>query len=142
MKIDDINKKNIHKVPEGYFDQLPQQIQARIAEQNATKKQFWLAYNLKYAIPIVLLLVVVAISIFNLSNESSPEELLAEVSTEELILYLEDSDMTTEELIEAIDYESIEIEFDNETDIIDNEELNDIEMEKLMNDYQEIDDLL
>jgi len=142
MKLDDSHKKNIHKVPEGYFDELPQVIQSRIAEQNSKRSQLWLSYSLKYALPVILLIVVFALSITDFNNQETPEELLAEVTTEELILYLEESDITTEELIEAVDYESLELEFEEETEIIDDSEIDEEEIEQLLNDYQDIDDIL
>jgi len=142
MKLNDSHKKNIYKVPDGYFDELPQIIQTRIAEQNSKANHVWLSYGLKYALPIVLLIIVFTLSVINFNKPETPEELLAEVSTEELILYLEESDITTEELIETVDYESMDLEFDNETDIINDSDINDKEMEQLLNDYQDIDDLL
>ncbi|HEY9045582.1 MAG TPA: hypothetical protein VIN08_06780 [Ohtaekwangia sp.] len=131
MKLEDLPKKQIFNVPDGYFDKLPGTIQARVAkEQQAMRPAF--RYTLQYAIPVVI---VIAIGIFWMVNISSPttaEEMLAEIHTSDLVAFLNDSDISTDELIEhtlldAQDADAIEVavygyDLDQETlDIITDE---------------------
>lgn len=143
MKLDENHKKNIYKVPEGYFEKLPQQIQARIAEEN--KSTSWQpVLVLRYAVPVILLIAVAIY--FGISYYPQavvqPEDLLAEVSTQEIVDYLAESDITTEELID---------EFRNDEEIILNEnngldalelDLNEADFDELLNEYDTTQDLL
>lgn len=111
--LENIPKKNIFDVPDGYFDKLPSKIQARIGAKNPkveTKPYF--RYALQYALPVVLLVVVAAIFIFKPKN-NSVEDMLASVSTEQLVAYLDEVDMnalSTEELIESFEFDAETIE--------------------------------
>lgn len=148
MKLEDINKENIHKVPEGYFDELPQLIQSKIADQQKTadpvyKRNNALRYSFQLALPVAIILMVVGYFAFfkNTSQELSPEEMLAEVDTNELVLYLEESEITTEEIIENIDLENIEFDFNQtDSDLID--DMSEEELDGLLNDYEDFDDIL
>lgn len=140
MKLEDIKKDNIHQVPEGYFEELPQKIQARIAQPKPSTSMF-LLHSLKYAIPALLL---AAVSIYYLTNQKpadiSPEDMLAEVSTSELINFLEDSEITTEEIIENIDITSTDIRFEQEdTELLN--DFNETELEELLDEYDDFEAL-
>lgn len=110
-KLEDIPKKEIFQVPEGYFEGLPAKIQARIeAKKPFRERSFVFSYKLQYVLPAVALL---AVGMYWFSVSSQPkdaESLLASVQTEDLIAYLNESDMTTEDLLEGVDYNSIDIE--------------------------------
>ncbi|MFZ2907295.1 MAG: hypothetical protein WAZ98_13920 [Cyclobacteriaceae bacterium] len=125
-KLEDIPKNHPFKVPEGYFDRLPGLIQARVSE----KTSIWEAkpivrYALQYALPVLVLAVA---SILYLVPDSSQDadSLLASVSTEELVTYLQESGITTDELLD-------ELQFDNES-------IEAIEAEVYFN-FKELDDL-
>lgn len=125
-KLEDIPKNHPFKVPEGYFDRLPGLIQARVSE----KTSIWEAkpivrYALQYALPVLVLAVA---SILYLVPDSSQDadSLLASVSTEELVTYLQESGITTDELLG-------ELQFDNES-------VEAIEAEVYFN-FKELDDL-
>ncbi|MFD1001282.1 hypothetical protein ACFQ21_18275 [Ohtaekwangia kribbensis] len=138
MKLEDLPKKEIFDVPEGYFEKLPGTIQARIAERKQqTTSRPVLRYAFQYALPLVMIITIGLIWFEkSSSNPSSTETLLAEIQTEDLITYLDDTDMSTDELLEhaslnAADVEEIEqevygLDLDNETlDILTDEmELN------------------
>ena len=110
MKLEDIPKKNAFKVPEGYFDELPQIIQSRIA-----KKEAWPAgipsfrWAWRYALPVLA----VCLALFFLLRPSgpgaTPEELLASVDEEALATYLMESDLTTEELLDMASLDEADI---------------------------------
>ena len=108
-KLDEIPKKHPFEVPEGYFDRLPGIIQARVAEKSEVKEaKPYFRYALQYALPVIVL-AIVALIYFIPKNEDA-DTILASVSTEELVAYLENSEITTEELLEemTLDTESIE----------------------------------
>ena len=102
-KLDDIPKKGIFEAPDGYFDRLPGIIQARVAATNPRKvERLYLRYALRYALPVILL---VTIGIFLLRPKPTPsaEEMLASVNTPDLVSYLEETDITVEQLLYAIE---------------------------------------
>ncbi len=131
-KLEDMPKNNPFKVPEGYFDRLPGIIQARVAEKSdvmEAKPYFW--YALQYALPVIVLAIVAVIYLVP-STPQSVDSMLASVSTEELVAYLEQSEITTEELLENMDLntenvEAIESELYFSLDELEN--LNEIELE-------------
>jgi len=136
MKLEDIKKQNIHKVPDKYFDELPLKIQSKIAEESKPKN--WVVtYGLRYALPAILLIAITVYVIIKPSTTASPEQLLAQVSTEELISYLEASDITTEEIVESLELSDIDFEFyENETELVDELDMSEDELDALINDFE------
>lgn len=108
-KLENIPKKNIYKVPEGYFDQLPMVLQARIeALQPKAQPKPWLQYSFRYALPMVIL---AAATIFLFKpRQSEVEKLLASVSTTELVAYLQETTLTTEDLLEDYEFDEASAE--------------------------------
>ncbi|HEU5291512.1 MAG TPA: hypothetical protein VFU05_12770 [Cyclobacteriaceae bacterium] len=109
-KLEDIPKKHPFKVPEGYFDKLPGIIQARIVDKSEVQEaKSYFRHALQYALPVIALAIVVVIY-FIPKNTQDVDTILASVSTEELVAYLENSEITTEELLEemTLDTESVE----------------------------------
>ncbi len=102
---ENIPKKLIFEAPDGYFDQLPGIIQSRVAVQSPEDApKPYLRYAVQYALPTVLLLAVVA-TFFLPRTPKSAEALLALVETEQLVVYLEESDIGLDELIEAVEFD-------------------------------------
>lgn len=83
-KLEDIPKKTVFKVPEGYFEQLPTTIQSRMAEKQRTGASAAVGF-LRYALP-VLALVVFGIMWFR--PEPRIEDELAGIDEEQIALYL------------------------------------------------------
>jgi hypothetical protein len=110
-KLEDIPKKKVFDVPEGYFDSLPGIIQARVSKperETATRPVF--AYALRYALPVVL---VASIGIFWLTRQptvTSPEAILASIETEDLVAYLETTDFTTDELLDEVSLDANDVQ--------------------------------
>ncbi len=106
MKLDDINKENIHSVPDKYFDELPMRIQSRIAPKDVRKGYdlSWL-FSWKTAVPaFAAVLIVVGIFIFGPDNNfGDPDKLLAQVETEDIIAYLDMTELSIDDLLEDID---------------------------------------
>lgn len=108
--LEEIPKKEIFNVPEGYFDALPAKIQARIQENSPRETAFVFRYKLQYALPIVALLV---IGIYWYTDNRQPadvESILASVQTEDLITYLNESGMTTDDILENMELNASDLE--------------------------------
>lgn len=97
MKSPEKLKKNIFETPEGYFDALPERLQERIRQKEQEKKVFSFPQWTYAAAASVLLLLVVGIFFFqpadqpaeNIASEQNIEQLLASVSEDEIIDYLQ-----------------------------------------------------
>lgn len=126
-KLEDIQKNNPFSVPDGYFDKLPGVIQARI--EGTAKKQPvpYFRYALQYAMPVIALIIVAVI--YLTPKTENYNDILASVSTEQLAAYLEDSELTTEDILES--------------DGLDEESADAIEEEVYFNDidFNDIDEL-
>jgi len=108
-KLEDIPKNNIYDVPEGYFDKLPSIIQSRIAEKESVHKPFF-SYSLRYAIPVLMLAIVAVVWVWsNRKDTMNAEQLLASVDTSSLVAYLEETDVTTDELLESFSLSAEEV---------------------------------
>lgn len=109
-KLDEIPKKHPFTTPEGYFEKLSGVIQARVSTEtcSAFSKPYF-RYRLQYALPLILIAVATMLYLFPSTNEE-PENLLASVSTEELTVYLENTEFNTDYWLDetAVDEESIE----------------------------------
>ena len=102
-KLEDIPKKEVFNVPEGYFDKLPGIIQARVAKPEKERSPAW-GFALRYALPAVVVLAVTIVW-FNQSRKvTDAEQLLSSIQTEDLVAYLNDSDITTEELLAEVEW--------------------------------------
>lgn len=132
-KLEDIPKKEVFKVPDGYFDELPMIIQSRIAGQK-TEKAFMPAfsYALRYALPVVILGVIGYFWLGPGSQPSSAESILATIETEDLVAYLNETDITTDELLEGVQLDANDVD-QLEGEIYTNE-LNDEDFEEILDE--------
>jgi hypothetical protein len=98
-KLEDIPKKNIFEVPEGYFDQLPGRVQARIAAESSSRSKSWVwSGAIRYALPVLVALAVFAGWWLKKAPED-PEAILATIETEQLVTYLEENGLFADDLI-------------------------------------------
>jgi hypothetical protein len=105
-KLEDIPKNNIFEVPDGYFDRLPSKIQARIEKtQPETHAVSIFSFTLRYAVPVMLL--GLATYLF-WPKADSDHDLLASVSSEQLVAYLNETDISTEDLLEEAQLNEVE----------------------------------
>jgi len=134
IRLNEIPKKELLEVPERYFDELPLKIQKRIPQSRSREHAFNLVHVLKWAPALIL---VVLLSLWWLvkpeTQTSTFEEQLALITDEEIIIYLEDSEISTEDIIETVSDRSLIIEDTHIEDIIDQEIINDEELEELIN---------
>ena len=131
-RLEDIPKKQSFKVPDGYFEDLPMRIQARI--QAAEKKPLRIfEYSLvwKFALPIFLIGILSVAFWYNISEPEDSFSQLDTVPTEQLLAYLESDDITTEEIIENARFTSASINSLYE----ENEEIPTAELDDLTQQY-------
>jgi len=134
-KLEDIPKKNIFEVPEGYFEKLPGVIQSRVADERPQVEIPFYVPVLRYAVAAVML---VSVSVFfyqTYFSDSNAELMLASVSTEALTEYLDESETSTEELLETVGYENIDTEGLDANPVMEFN-LNELELEDLAEEYQ------
>jgi hypothetical protein len=105
MKLEDINKDNIFKVPDNYFENFPERLQKRIEETEQQKKtpviRLRTIINVAAA-AIILMFVIYGITQIN-DNSTSVDQILSEISSDDLVNYLVESDMSTDEFLENLD---------------------------------------
>ncbi len=101
MKLEDIPKKNMFKVPDGYFDQLPGIIQTRT---NAAPKNpvFLWSMGWKLALPVALIAVVGVLWFSNITT--TVEDELVTIDTSDLVAYLEQTELEHEDLMESLNW--------------------------------------
>lgn len=140
FKLDNLEKRNIYTVPDRYFDELPSIIQAKAVE----KKPFYQlpAFNLglKLALPTAFVLIFVIYSGF-FKSEQLPvgnfDTLISEVTTEDLVAYLGDSDISTQEIIDYVSLDDFALEsMIDETDILINDDLEDTDINEMIDDLE------
>jgi len=109
MNLDDIHKKNIFKVPDHYFEEFPGRLQAKIREESDRREGKLISFPslIRVAVAASILILITFFLVLLQNNHPSVEELLADVPTESLIAYLEESDMSMDELMESVDVELI-----------------------------------
>lgn len=103
-KLDDIPKKNIYEVPDGYFDQLALKIQARTEVISPTRSVNRWAFALRYALPVIIVAVAL-VFIFRPKSVQNTEQLLATIPSEHLVAYLDDSDISVQDLLEIVNFD-------------------------------------
>ena len=132
-KLEDIPKKEIFKVPEGYFEKLPTIIQSRVTQQGI-EKSWWITYrySLRLVMPVLIVLAGVIFWLNRSQTEVNAENILASVQTEDLIAYLSDADLTTEELLEHVDLNAEEVR--NIEESVYEFQMNDSDIEDILNE--------
>jgi hypothetical protein len=110
MKLEDIPKKPVFNVPDGYFEQLPSKIEARISVGRKPERSFVFKYRLQYVIPILFVCAIVAGWFLKPVEPNDAESILAGVETEYLVAYLNDSELTTEDVLDEVDFSSNDIQ--------------------------------
>lgn len=145
-RLEDIKKQQVFtEPPEGYFDRLPGIIQAQTANKPVRRPQLYWVRVLRL-VPLAAVVVLIALYSGLLDKkESGPglDELLSEVTTDEIIQYLEDLDLTNEEILEEVDLMALSSEFEDLQDrLIDNLNIEDETMIQLYDDFDVQDSLL
>ncbi len=137
-KLDDIDKKESFKVPEGYFEDLPLKIQQRISKEEKSHGIRVPGWSLALAASILLLVTFVFILP---SNDASAEELLAQISQEEIVAYLDQIELDEFDIASAIGDEVNELDF-NDTNVLDGVDLEDQSLDDVLIEYDLADEYL
>lgn len=139
-KLDDIPKKNIFEVPEGYFERLPGIIQARTAAPGPSPVGIpsW-SRALRYAFPVVLLM---GAGIFWYQNNSLPSSVnvqveLGAIGSDQLAAYLDDHELTTEDLVETVAWSSDDLN-DLENAVYSGLDVPHHQLEEILDEYDEL----
>ena len=125
--------RNIYQVPDGYFDELPMRIQTRMRPEPAGHGVLFPRLYWQWMVSGVAAAVMVWIVAIYTPMDDVPVDLLAEVSTEAIITYLQDSELTTDELLATVDYGDVELDMDVTPELL-NEELTNEELDQLLDE--------
>ena len=135
IKVEDLERKDIFIAPEGYFDKLPGRIQERIAlqEREADRPVYRLVPKKVYyiAASVAVFLIATILILREPEETTTPENVLAEVSTEAMIEYLEMSDMSVTEITFAEEEQQQILDNQWENVIIPEDDANEITTEEL-----------
>lgn len=132
IDLNELDKNQPFKAPDGYFEELPSLIQSK-AVDSGRNTRIWELPAVRWATVPAMMLVAIVIFFALPSENQNPEDLLSEVSTEELIAYLETSEMSTTELLEMID-EPNSLFDGTDVDML-GDDLTDDDMELLLDNY-------
>jgi len=136
MKLEEIEKKNIFEVPEGYFDALPMAIQKRVeSKEQRTFSLPSFAFSFKYAFPLIFVTIATVFVYKSYFSSTSTTNLLEGVNTETLVAYLSESEITEEEILKSVNHAPFDFQSApaNSLETIDLEE---ITLDKLSKDFE------
>jgi hypothetical protein len=113
ITIEDLEKKHVFNVPEGYFKHLPQQISHKLV--TTRKSQPWFILPVfKYGAAIASFCLIILIGYFltltPVPNPVQPEIILSQVSGQDIVQYLQQSEVSQFELVERASEANIIIE--------------------------------
>lgn len=137
IDIESLKRKNIHQVPDGYFDELPLKIQSRVNEEKEITSPIFISrMQMVWSVTAAMTIFLIGWFFYPQDTTSSTEQLLASIDSEALIEYLYEEDISTDEILAIIDEDHILGELETlETEII-NEELSEEDLESI---YSELD---
>lgn len=138
IDIESLERKSPHQVPDGYFDELPLKIQSRIiTEKESTRGVYISKMQLVWSMTAAVAIFFLGWLWYPQSNEQlNAEQLLADINSEDLIEYLYEEDISTDEILATIDQSYlIEEMTDLENDMI-NEGISEEDLENI---YLELD---
>lgn len=137
-KLDDIDKKQSFKVPEGYFEDLPLRIQTKIQKKKKHSQVLLPSWRFAFAASILVILVAYFIAD---QTPTSVERLLADIPQDDLIAYLDEMELDMEDLTRVYQETSVSFELD-ELDGLEELELDEEEMDDLFLEYDLNEDYL
>jgi hypothetical protein len=108
-RLEDIPKKEIFNVPEGYFETLPGIIQSKIAEKKKGTEKTFFVYSLRYALPAIILFAIGVYWLKPVNRPTDAESILASVPIKDLITYINNSELTTEDLLDYAQFNEDEL---------------------------------
>ena len=147
FRLEDLEKRQVfNKPPEGYFDRLPGIIQAKTAHKAGKSGRQLVWTNALKLVPVAALMILIAIysGIFQERTvEPGFEEILSQVTSDDIILYLEELDISNDEILEEVDLKALSLELESIDDpLMDNLEIEDETLIQLYDDFDLQDSLL
>ena len=126
IKLDDLEKKQVFSVPEGYFEELPGQVSHKLTQTQ--RRPLWIMLPFfRYGAAIASICLIILIGYFKTTSPGSelvqPEAILAQVSGQEIVLYLQQNEISQYELVERASEANIVIEENALKDLEINQEL-------------------
>lgn len=137
FKLDSIEKRNVYTVPDRYFEELQANIQAKAVAKKPFYKLPAFSLGLKLAVPtafVVLFMIYSGVFKSDQLPVGYLDTMLSKVTTDDLIAYLEDSDISTQEIIDHVSFDDITLE--SETDILNSGDLDDIDINEMIDDLE------
>ncbi len=138
MRPEEIDKDNIFKVPENYFEELPGRIQSKIRSR---EKRFlpeinWLGIlKISVSLAAVLFFVLYFAPLKTSTGPTAPEAILAQVNTDDVIAYLELTDINIDELIVQTDPDAVDLWQDEDDPLIDELDLDEDQLQDFLHTY-------
>lgn len=106
-KLEEIPKKEIFKAPEGFFENLPHQIRQRI-DSEPDPNWLYRHKGVVVAFASFILLAVSLITFYSVRNtENGIQNQLSSISQEELVEYLENSNLSVVDIAENVNDEEL-----------------------------------
>lgn len=127
-RLEDLKKSRVFtEPPEGYFDKLPGIIQAKTAHKGLQKaRSYWIGALRLVPAAAAVVLIALYFGVFKGPGVQDMDLLLADVSSEDIIEYLEDIDLTSEQIYEEVDINELSLQFEEEQDaLLENLEIED-----------------
>jgi hypothetical protein len=126
FKVDDLEKKQVFSVPEGYFEALPGQISHKMGQTQ--RRVHWVMLPLfRYGAALACVCLIILIGYFKTKSPVSelvqPEAILSQVSGQDILLYLQQTEISQYELVERASEANITIEENALKDLEVNHEL-------------------
>lgn len=139
IKLESIEKGNIHQVPDQYFSKLNADIRNRIEnEKTAVKKKETPVFKLAMPVAIAAILALAYFLFWTPSAVDSgynTDHALAEVSVDDILDYLEDIELSEDEILASIDVEVLANEVIGEEDFLDQLDVQDMDIIDAMEDF-------
>lgn len=132
-KLEDIGKRQIFQVPEGYFEKLPLKISERVAKQERNVIVGYRLVSLRYALP-VLLVAAAGVFWFIQTNTKTIEQQLMTIDESELMAFMTEDDLYSEDLTEAFQLNTDEVD-ELEKRVINTFETSEHALQDLLNEY-------
>jgi hypothetical protein len=113
IKIDDLEKKQVFTVPERYFEQLPQQISRKAGQSQKRRSPFeWPVLRYGAAMGGVCLFILLGYFLIKptATDAAQPEAILSQVSRQEIVQYLQQTEVSQYELVERASEANLVIE--------------------------------
>ncbi|QHT70466.1 hypothetical protein GXP67_29350 [Rhodocytophaga rosea] len=113
IKLDDLEKKQVFSVPDSFFEELPGQISHKVEQGQRSLPLFELPV-FRYGAALASICLIILIGYFmykpSVTGEVQPEAILSQVSDQEIVLYLQQAEISQYELVETASEANIVIE--------------------------------